>query len=293
MPNYRRSTHSSGYGSNPRAKGVTTLVVTALLIVGIFLGIKVLSRSSSSDENSNTNSDEIQTLESVLSDVNLPLNTQNVNGTESQSTKQECSGTISSIATEDKIVALTFDSLSITDRATQMLETLKNAQVPAFFFVTGDFATAHADIMQAISAGGFGIGNHSDTHADFTTLESSDVITQITNATTKIETAIGKAPIHLVRPPYNKDSTSISQTIRDQGYCPILWSIDSIDWKEASTSEDVVTAVTGHLQPGGIIWMNFGHQTASDALPQIIQKVREAGYTFVDLRDYIAIPEKK
>ncbi|MFA5030444.1 MAG: polysaccharide deacetylase family protein [Patescibacteria group bacterium] len=293
MPNYRRSTHSSGYSSNPRAKGVTTLVITALLVVGIFLGIKVLSRSSSSDESNTTNSDEIQTLESVLNGVNLPLNTQNVNGTETESTKQACTGTISSISTQDKIVALTFDSLSITDYADQMLTTLKNENVPAFFFVTGDFATAHADIMQKISADGFGIGNHGDTHADFTTLEASDVITQITNATTKIETAIGKAPTHFMRPPYNKESTSISQTIRDQGYCPILWSIDSIDWKEASNSEDVVNAVTGHLQPGGIIWMNFGHQTASDALPQIIQKVREAGYAFVDLRDYIAIPEKK
>ncbi|MFA5158452.1 MAG: hypothetical protein WC451_04700, partial [Patescibacteria group bacterium] len=76
MPNYRRSTHSSGYSSSPRAKGVTTLVITALLVVGIFLGIKVLSRSSSSDESNTTNSDEIQTLESVLNGVNLPLNTQ-------------------------------------------------------------------------------------------------------------------------------------------------------------------------------------------------------------------------
>jgi len=267
--------------------------VTAVVIVGIFLGIKVLSRSGSSSDNINANSDEIQTLESVLNGVNLPLSESSDTAVGAESTKQACDGTISSIATDEKIIALTFDTISITDHADQILTTLKNENVPAFFFVTGDFASAHADILQKISTDGFGIGNHSDSHADFTTLEASDVRTQLDNATIKIETAIGKSPTHFVRPPFNKENTAISQTIRDDGYCPILWDIDSLDWKEDSTSDDVIRAVTDHIKPGGIIWMNFGHVTISDALPQIIQQVREAGYRFVDLREYIATLEKK
>jgi len=294
MPNYRRSQHGSRYGSSSRARGVTTLVVTALVIVGIFLGIKVISHSGSDSNTNNNNSDQIQTLESVLKDVNLPLdeNGDLVNAS-TTSAKQACDGTVSSISTEDKIVVLTFDSISITDHADQMLDTLKNNNVPAFFFVTGDFADSHADILQKISTDGFGIGNHSDTHPDFTTLEQSDVKSQIDNATTKIETAIGKSPVHFMRPPFNKVNDAISQTIRNDGYCPILWNIDSIDWKPDSTSDDVVQAVDDNLKPGAIIWMNFGHVTAADALPKIIQKVRDAGYKFVDLRDYISIPEKK
>lgn len=293
MPNYRRSKNSPKYGSSSRARGITTLIVTALVIVGIFLGIKVISRSGSSSDNTNSNSDEIQTLESVLNDVNLPLSESGDLAVGGGSTKQACDGTVSSISTEDKIIALTFDTISITDHADQILTTLKDENVPAFFFVTGDFATAHADILQKISENGFGIGNHSDTHADFTTLEASDVVVQIDNATTKIETAIGKSPTHFVRPPFNRENTGTSQTIRDDGYCPILWDIDSIDWKEDSTSDDVIKAVIDHVRPGGIIWMNFGHVTASDALPQMIQQVRDAGYRFVDLREYISIPEKK
>lgn len=285
MSNYRRQ-KSTQYGK--RARGVSTLIITAVVIVGIFLGIRVIL-SGSSNSNDNTNENEIQTLESLLNDVNVPLDTAEGGGGDSELNTNACDGVIQQIDTEEKIVALTFDSINITTHANEIISTLKDNNIPAFFFLTGDFTNDNPSIVQSIAGNGFSIGNHSNTHRDFTELEASDVTSEISLAQENIIHA-GGTPVRIVRPPFNKFNDAVVKTIIDDGYCPIKWSIDSEDYKQESTTDDVVQNVVTHLKPGGIIWMNFGHETLASALPSIITQVQEAGYRFVDLAEYVNSP---
>lgn len=286
MPNYRRQ-QSTRYGK--RARGVSTLIITAIVIIAVFLGLRVLLSGSTSNNNEG-NEHDIQTLESLLENVNVPVDAGVGAGGETTDT-QVCTGVVRSIDTEEKIVALTFDSINITDHASDIMTTLKEKNVPAFFFLTGDFSNDNPELVQSIQGNGFSIGNHSNTHRDFTTLETSDIVSELALARESIIEA-GGTPTMFMRPPFNKYNDTVIATIIDEGYCPILWSLDSEDWKQDSTPDDVIANVTNNLTPGAIIWMLYGHETAASALPTIIDNVRSAGYQFVNLADYITEPTK-
>ncbi|RRD52757.1 hypothetical protein EII12_04065 [Buchananella hordeovulneris] len=172
-------------------------------------------------------------------------------------------------------VALTFDDGPgrHTDR---LLDTLRDAQVPATFFILGSAIAGKEATLQRMVQEGHALGNHTWDHPDLTGLSPAQVEEQLRLTNDAILAAAGVAPTSL-RPPYG--AFVPGQT--PSGQLPVvLWDVDTEDWKNRNVAETTKRAVTG-VKPGSIILLHDIHPTSVDAVPGIIHKLQEAGYVFV------------
>lgn len=195
------------------------------------------------------------------------------------------------VPTSRKVVALTFDGGAGSQGAASVLATLRAQGVPASFFVTGAFASAHPSVVRQMAAVG-PVGNHTWNHPDLTTVSGTVIRQQLSSTRSAIEAAGGGDPRPWFRFPYGANDARTLATVNADGYAAIGWTTDSLGWKGTSgglTVAKVVDRVLAGRTPGQIVLMHVGANPAdgttldADALPQLIAGYRQAGYGFTTL----------
>ena len=198
---------------------------------------------------------------------------------------------ITRLPTTRKVVALTFDAGASADGVASILRTLKREDVPASFFLTGDFAEQHPDGATHLAAYGR-VGNHTSDHLHLTTLTTAQVRAQVTGARTTIRRVTGEDPLPFFRFPFGEYDTRTLTAVNELGYAAIGWTVDSLGWKGTSggqSVESVVARVLSAAVPGEIVLMHVGANPDdgttldADALPDVIAGLRAKGYGFVTL----------
>lgn len=198
---------------------------------------------------------------------------------------------LTTLETDRKVVALTFDAGSGNEAVASILRTLEAQHVPASFFLTGQFVDAFPGSAQAI-ASHYPVGNHTYTHPDLTTLSSSSIRTEIRTAAARIRTVTGQDPRPWFRFPFGAVDARTISVVNAECYVPFRWTVDTLGWKGTSGGQSVssvVARVTTAARPGEIVLMHVGahptdHTTLdADALPRIISELRARGYSFVTL----------
>jgi peptidoglycan/xylan/chitin deacetylase (PgdA/CDA1 family) len=191
-------------------------------------------------------------------------------------------------------VALTFDDAPDANFSPQVLDVLKGVGVKATFFVVGNRAEAHPDIMKRIVAEGHAIGNHSYSHANLPKLTDAEFRSQIEKTDTIIRRFTGYTS-DIVRPPYGNINEPQIQWLGSQQKKIISWNVDSLDWKGLN-AEQVITNVLGHVHPGSIILQHAAGGTNEDlsgtvkALPKIINQLQADGVKLVTVPELFNIP---
>jgi peptidoglycan/xylan/chitin deacetylase (PgdA/CDA1 family) len=194
------------------------------------------------------------------------------------------------IPTSARVVALTFDAGANADAIPSILRTLQTKNVPATFFLTGQWVRAFPAQANAVTVGGFLVGNHTETHPELTTLSDAQVRAQLLNAQRSILLANGAETRPFFRFPFGDVDSRVLGIVNAMGYVGVRWTVDSLGWQGTSggmTVQRVVDRVLGALQPGEIVLMHVGsHPTDRSmldaaALPQIIDAIRARGYGFV------------
>lgn len=195
------------------------------------------------------------------------------------------------IPTSSRLVALTFDGGAGSQGAATILDTLRAEGVPASFFVTGRFATANPATTRRMA--GLGpVGNHTWSHPDLTTLDSSAIDRELTTTRSAILSTAGKDPLPLFRFPFGAYDTKVLGLVHAKGYGAVGWTTDSLGWKGTSggmSVDKVVARVLADRTPGQIVLMHVGANPDdgttldADALPRIIAGLRADGYGFTTL----------
>ncbi|MGN1126590.1 MAG: polysaccharide deacetylase family protein [Ruminococcus sp.] len=188
---------------------------------------------------------------------------------------------IYSVETEKKQVSISFDAAWGDEQTHALLDILKEYNVKSTFFLVGDWVDKYPDDVKDIYDAGHDIGNHSDTHPHMTEMSTEEQQKQIEACNEKIKKITGKKP-KLFRAPYGDYNNSVVQSVKNLNMYCVQWDIDSLDWKDPSPSE-MVDRIVPNLQNGSIILMHNGAKNTPEALPMIIEAVREAGYEFVPL----------
>lgn len=190
-----------------------------------------------------------------------------------------------------QVVALTFDAGANSAGLPKILRTLSQTGVPASFFLTGSWAAANPSGVSAIVASGHRVGNHSMTHPGFTGLTDAGIAAEVQGAEQAI-LAAGADPAPLFRFPFGERDARTIAAVNNLGYVPVRWTVDTLGWKGTSggiSVQQVADRVLAALRPGEIVLMHIGSNPDdgstldADALPQIIERVRAAGYSFVTL----------
>ncbi|HEX2316122.1 MAG TPA: polysaccharide deacetylase family protein [Thermomonospora sp.] len=196
------------------------------------------------------------------------------------------------IPTTAKVAALTFDGAWSAAGVASIRATLQRQNVPATFFLVGDFARMFPVNAALLASSGFRIGNHSDNHPDFTKIGDDEARAEVTRARTAIFHANGAEPRPMFRFPYGAYTASDVRLLNGLGYVAVGWTVDSLGWKGTSggmTAAKVADRVLAAARPGMIVLMHVGdhpddHSTLdADALPRIIQGLRDRGYGFTTL----------
>lgn len=188
-----------------------------------------------------------------------------------------------SIPTTTKQIALTFDDGPDDVITPQILNILDEKDVQATFFVLGKQVKRFPQMTKNITKSGHTIANHSFGHPDLSNLYTSNVREQVLSANSIIEEVTGIRP-SLFRPPYGSFTRADAQVFKDLGFLNILWSIDTLDWS-GKTADEIVETITSQASPGSIVLQHSFDSSelegTLDALPRIIDRLRERGYEFV------------
>lgn len=190
-----------------------------------------------------------------------------------------------------KMVALTFDDGPNGSATEKILNSLHERNVPATFFVIGANAERYPHIVKRITAEGHLIGIHTYSHPRFDQISATEREQDIIKARAAIEKITGLRPVWY-RPPYGINGTNLTDICRKQGLVVAGWSLDANDWNRHPV-EDLVEAIVNQVTPGDIILLHDGWETRPDAdrnftaaaVPVIIDKLRQAGFTFVTLSE--------
>ena len=199
-------------------------------------------------------------------------------------------GELVRLATRQHVVALTFDGGATAGGLRSILATLKRENVPATFFVTGDFVRHYPGLARAIGHS-YPVGDHTVHHLELPRLSSADVRREITAASTMIRRGTGRDPRPLFRFPYGARDARTLDICRRLGYVSVRWTVDTLGWMGASFEKPkrAVQRVVDSLAPGEIILMHVGaardgSTIDAQALPGVIRAVRARGYRFVTLK---------
>ena len=203
------------------------------------------------------------------------------------------------IPTRQKVIALTFDAGGGSGGVPKILRTLRKFDVPATFFLTGRWARQFPAQVSRMAAGGYVLGNHTDTHRKVSTLSDSQLRSQLRSTNRSVRKAAGRGTKPWFRFPYGAHTPNDIARVNALGYACIQWTVDTLGWMGTSGGQSVnsvVQHVIDQLQPGEIILMHVGqHPTDgstldADALASVIRAVQARGYHFTTVRALLPAP---
>lgn len=189
-------------------------------------------------------------------------------------------------------VSLTFDSDGgDIGHAMAYLDILRARGIHATFFLTGDFAAAHPDVVRRILADGNEIGNHTMDHPDLIHPLRSDsfICSELVRADQRIAAADGHTSRPFFRPPWGNYNDQVRSLAAGLGYRTVYWSIDPRDWDPATATQDIINRVLHALglKPGAIILMHVNSANEQYALDDVISGLEQRGYSIVPLSQLI------
>ena len=182
---------------------------------------------------------------------------------------------------EEKVCSISFDAAWGNEQTDTLLDILDEHDVKTTFFLVGDWVEKYPESVKEIAKRGHDVGNHSDTHAHMTQISKTDQLSEIEECNKKIK-AITKRDVTLFRPPYGEYDNSVVETCDSTNMYCVQWNIDSLDWKDPSPQE-MVERIQQKLCPGSIILLHNGAKNTPEALPMIIEAIKEEGYKIVPI----------
>ncbi len=190
-----------------------------------------------------------------------------------------------SVETQEKKVAITFDCAWGTDHTDSLLQTLAREGVRATFFMVQFWAEKYPEYVKKIADAGCEIGTHSQTHSYMSRLGRAEIEKELRSSCAAIETITGKK-VELFRAPYGDYDDLLIQTAQEMGLYTIQWDVDSLDWKDLSAQE-IAARIVGRVREGSIILCHNNGLHTAEALPIVLDTLRNRGYEFVPVGELI------
>lgn len=181
-----------------------------------------------------------------------------------------------------KKIALTFDDGPHPYYTEQLLDGLKERGVVATFFVTGEHATLHPNIIKRMNEEGHLIGNHTYSHIQLKSNNREEFKEELVATSVAIEEIIQEEVIY-VRPPYGTWDKALEEELN---MIPVLWTVDPLDWCSDNVA-CVVQKVTKDVEENDIILMHDYYESTVTAALEIVDELMKEGYLFVTVEEVL------
>ena len=183
---------------------------------------------------------------------------------------------------DEKVLYLTFDNGFENGYTESILDTLKQENVPATFFLTGHYVKSATDLVNRMIDEGHIIGNHSYGHPNMAELseermkEEWEMFDKVLGENTKVQRT------RFARPPEGVFSEKLLAYGNELGYQHVFWSVAFVDWyaDRPQGKEYAYNHLMNQIHPGAIILMHTVSPDNAAALPDFIRDAKRKGYTF-------------
>lgn len=164
----------------------------------------------------------------------------------------------------------------------QLLDGLKERGVVATFFVTGEHAELHPDVIQRMQEEGHLIGNHTYSHIQLRANNREEFRKELIK-TNEIIAGITGEEVLYVRPPYGTWDKAFETELN---MFPVLWTVDPLDW--CSTNVACITEkVVDKAEENDIILMHDYYESSVTAALEVVDELKKEGFTFVTVDEIL------
>ena len=189
---------------------------------------------------------------------------------------------------DEKNIYLTFDLGYEAGYTEAILDTLKENNVCGTFFITAHYVNSASEIVQRMINEGHIVGNHTVNHKSMPSLSDEEIKTEIMTLHQSVYEKYGYE-MKYIRPPkgeFSERTLSISQSL---GYKNVMWSFAYVDWDENKqpSHEEAIDKIMTNLHNGEIMLLHATSKTNSEILGEVIKQVREQGYEFKNLNEFV------
>ena len=191
----------------------------------------------------------------------------------------------------EKVLYLTFDAGYENGCTAKILDTLKEKQVPAAFFLVGNYIRQSPDLVRRMVAEGHTVGNHTMHHYDMSRLSDKAAFSkELTDLEALYKETVGQELPKYYRPPqgiYSEENLKMAQEL---GYKTLFWSLAYVDWNNDAqpTREAAFAKLLPRTHNGAVVLLHSTSKTNAEILGELIDKWKEAGYRFGTLDELFA-----
>jgi peptidoglycan/xylan/chitin deacetylase (PgdA/CDA1 family) len=187
-------------------------------------------------------------------------------------------------------VVLTFDDGPLPHTTRPILRALAAGCTKATFFVVGQMAAAHPEIVREVASQGHTVGTHTWSHANLRRVSAGTMRAQIESAFAEVEKAAEGPIAPFFRYPYLSSTSATVAYLQGRDIAQVSVDIDSLDYR-LRNAQRIVRQVMAQLERRGrgIILMHDIHASTALAVPGLLVRLKEKGYRIVHLRPTTAV----
>ena len=192
---------------------------------------------------------------------------------------------------EEPVLYLTFDAGYENGCTAEILDVLKDHQIPAAFFLVGNYMERNADLVRRMVGEGHIVGNHTMHHDDMSKISDRATFQkELTDLEDLFRETTGKDLPKYYRPPqgiYSEDNLKLAQ---EMGYKTVFWSLAYVDWNNDAqpTKEEAFSKLLPRVHNGAVVLLHSTSRTNADILDELLTKWEEMGYRFGSLEELVS-----
>lgn len=189
---------------------------------------------------------------------------------------------------DEKVIYLTFDSGYENGYTAKILDVLTEQEVPATFFLVGNYLETAPELVRRMVAEGHIVGNHTYHHPDMSQISDPAAFTEeLTSLESLYKEVTGEEMQKFYRPPQGKFTESNLTQANELGYHTVFWSVAYVDWYNDNqpSHESALETLKARTHPGAVVLLHSTSKTNSEILDELITWWKSEGYTFGTLND--------
>ncbi len=172
-----------------------------------------------------------------------------------------------------------------TEYLNDMLEILNEKNAKVTFFVGGTWVADNEQVLVQMAENGHEIGNHAYSHKDHDKLTAESSKKEISTTHALVKSMIGK-DMTLFAPPSGAYNSQTVEVAEELGYKTIMWTRDTIDWRDQDADLIYNRAIEG--AKGGDLILMHPTECTLEALPRIIDTLQSQGFELVTVSNNLS-----
>ena len=193
--------------------------------------------------------------------------------------------------TTQPVIYLTFDAGYENGSTEKILDVLQKHEVPAAFFLVGNYIEKTAALVRRMVSEGHTVGNHTMHHPDMSKISDRAAFQkELEDLETLYEQTTGQKLPKYYRPPQGNYSQENLKMAKELGYKTVFWSLAYVDWNNDAqpTREEAFSKLIPRIHNGAVVLLHSTSRTNGEILDELLTKWKEMGYRFGTMDELFA-----